>query len=166
MVNAFDRVILPYLMVALKKFGFSKDKIVVIQASISDPLITPLINRRPSDFFQSMSSLRQGCTLSPFLYIIMEETLRRAIEKQRRERNITGLQISRDVKSINHSLFTDDTFLLGGASSIISRIFKKVLEDFLHVSWGLLNNTKCRIYGWNTSPIIMQRISQILEIPI
>lgn len=71
MFNAFDRVSLPYLMAAVKKFGFSKDIIEVIQASISDPWIAPLINRRPSEFFQSTRGLRQGCPLSPFLYIIM-----------------------------------------------------------------------------------------------
>jgi len=54
---------------------------------------------------------------------------------------------------------------LGGASSIIARRFKKVLDDFLQVSGGLLNNSKCRIYGWNTPPRIMQNILQILEIP-
>lgn len=132
MANAFDKVSLPYLMDALKNFGFSKDVIEVIQANISNPWIKPLINGRPSDFFQST----RGCPLSPFLYIIMVETLSRVIEKQRRERNITGLQISRGVKSNNHSLFADDTLLLGGASSIIARRFKKVLEDFLQVSGG------------------------------
>ena len=39
------------------------------------------------------------------------------------------------------------------------------MDNFLHVCGGLLNNTKCRIYCWNTSPKTMQRISQILEIP-
>jgi len=33
------------------------------------------------------------------------------------------------------------------------------------VSGGILNNTKCRIYGWNIPPRTMQRISQIMEIP-
>lgn len=95
----------------------------------------------------------------------MAETLSRALEKQRKERNITGLIIAKGVKTINHSLFADDTLLLGGASTIIARRLKKILDEFLQVSGGLLNNTKCRIYGWNTPPRIMQRISQIMEIP-
>jgi len=131
MVNAFDRVSIQYLMAILKKFRFSQDIIEIIQACISVPWIAPLINGRPNDFFQSTRGLRQGCLLSHFLYIIMAETLRIALEKQKRERNITGLQIARGVKRINHSLFVDDTLLLGGASSIIARRFKKVLQDFL-----------------------------------
>ena len=96
----------------------------------------------------------------------MEETLSSALENQRKERNIIGIRITKGVKTINHSIFADDKLLLGGASTIIARRFKKVMDDFLQVSGGLLNNTKCRIYGWNTPPITMQRISQILDIHV
>jgi len=55
----------------------------------------------------------------------MAETLSKALEKQIKERNITGLRIAKRVKTINHSLFAGDTLLLGGASTIITRRFKK-----------------------------------------
>lgn len=86
-----------------------------------------------------------------------------SIGKSTKRKIITSIQIAKGGKNINHSLFVDDTLLLGIAWSIIKRRFKKVLDDFLKVSGGLLNNSKCRIYGWNT-PRIMQNISQILEI--
>lgn len=89
--DAFDRVSLPYLVAVLKKLGFSKEIIEVIQARITTPWIAPLINGRPSEFFQSTRGLRQGCPLSPFLYIIMAKTLNRTLEKQIKERNITAL---------------------------------------------------------------------------
>jgi len=94
----------------------------------------------------------------------MAETLSRAFETQRKERTITGLRIAKGIKTINHSLFVNDTLLLGGASTIIARRFKKNIDASLQVSGGLLNNTKCRIYGWNIPSITMQRISQIMEI--
>lgn len=40
------------------------------------------------------------------------------------------------------------------------------MDDFLQVLGELLNNTKCKIYGWNSPPRTMQRISQILDIPV
>lgn len=52
----------------------------------------------------------------------------------------------RGVKDINHSLFVDDTLLMGKLSFIIASQFKKVLDEFLLASGGILNNTKCRIY--------------------
>lgn len=42
---------------------------------------------------------------------------------------------------------------------------KKNLGWFLEVFGSLLNNHKCCIYGWNTSTIILQCISQILDVP-
>jgi len=95
----------------------------------------------------------------------MAKTLSRALETQRKERTITGLRIAKGIKTINHSLFVDDTLLMEGASTIIARRFKKIMDAFLQVLGGLLNNTKSRIYGWNIPPRTMQRISQIIEIP-
>jgi len=166
MANAFDRVNHKFLAIALKKFGFSINFIEIIQACISNPWIAPLINGWPSKFFQSTRGLRQCCPLSPFLYIIAAESLSAMMEKQRKEKKITGIQISRGVKDIKHSLFVDDILPIGGASSIKARRFKKVLDEFLLASGGILNNSKCIIYCWNTSTKTMQCISQIMEIPL
>lgn len=140
MANAFDRVSLPYLRAILNKFSFSKEIIEVIKACITDPWITPLINGIPIEFFQSSRGLRQGCPLFPFLYIIMTDTLSRTLDTKRQERTLTGLQISKGIKSINHSLFADDTLLLGGSSCIIAKRLKKIIDNFLEVSGSLLNN--------------------------
>ena len=132
---------------------------------ISLPWTTPLINGRPSNYFRSSRGLRQGCPLSPFLYIIMAETLSIHLENQRRQKEITGISIVRGIKGINHSLFTNDTLLIGGASSLMARRFKQTLDLFLLVSGGKLNNNKCKIYTWNVPRQIIQRISSILDIP-
>lgn len=71
MENAFDRVNLSFLADVLKAFGFSDEFLELIQACTVGPLIAPLINGRPCNFFQSSRGLRQGCPLFPYLYIIM-----------------------------------------------------------------------------------------------
>jgi hypothetical protein len=65
------------------------------------------------------------------LYIIMVESLRRNLEEDRRMGHLPSLMIARGIKEINHSQFVDDTLLLGVASSIIARRFKKTLDHFL-----------------------------------
>lgn len=164
--NAFDRACHHFLVASLQKFGTSPKFIKIIDTCISNPWIATLINGRPNRYFCSTRGLRQGCPLSHFLYIIMAEILSIQLENQRIIREITGIRIARGVKEINHSLFSDDTLLIGDGSSIISRRFKKVLDEFLAVSRGLLNNKKCRIYTCNVPNNIMQRIYQILEIPV
>jgi len=165
MANAFDRVNHQFLKAVLGKFGISDTFISRIMECISFPWTAPLINGRPSNFFRSSRGLRQGCPLSPFLYIIMAETLSIHLENLRRQKEITGISIVRGIKGINHSLFSNDTLLIGGASSLMERRFKKTLELFLQVSGGKLNNNKCMIYTWNIPRQIIQRISTILDIP-
>lgn len=121
MANGFDRVNHNFLTTALKRLGFSTNFIEIIQAWTSNPWIAPFFNGWSSKFFQSTRGLRQGCLLSPFLYIIMAESLSVMLENQRKEKRITGIQISRGVKDINHSLFADDTLLIGGSSCIIAK---------------------------------------------
>lgn len=115
MANAFDRVNHSFLQAVLKKFGISEFFISRVMECISYNWTTPLINGRPSNAFKSSRGLRQGCQLSPFLYIIMAETLNLHLENKRKLKEITGVDIVRGTKGINHSLFADDTLLIGGA---------------------------------------------------
>eukprot|EP00253_Pinus_taeda_P024119 PITA_24119 len=166
MANAFDRVDHSFLTKTLKRFGLSKNFISIINGCISNPWTAPLINGRPSNYFKSSRGLRQGYPLSPFLFIIIAETLSIHLENLRRQKEITGIRIERGTKEINHSLFADDTLLIGGASSLMAKRFKKVLDAFLAASGGKLNNRKCKIYTCNVPLQIQQRISLILDIPV
>jgi hypothetical protein len=105
MGNAFDRVKHEFIYELLKRFGFNQSFISCIGACISTPLITPLINGCATLFFQDTRGLRQGCLLSPMLYVIMAETLNRRVEDERAIGNILGLKIARGVRRINNSQF-------------------------------------------------------------
>lgn len=58
MANSFDRVNLGFFVVVLQRFGFSKKAIDIIKTCIVGPWIAPLINGRPSEFFQSSRGIR------------------------------------------------------------------------------------------------------------
>lgn len=66
MANAFDRVNHPFLLKVLRAFGFLPHFFHLIKACIGNPWIAPLVNGRPSIFFQAQRGIRQGCPLSPF----------------------------------------------------------------------------------------------------
>ena len=67
MQNGFDRVKIPFLYDVLLTFGFSVEFVNLIKACTDRPWIAPLVNGRPSDFFQATRGLQQGCPMSPFL---------------------------------------------------------------------------------------------------
>jgi len=134
MANAFDRVNHEFLKVVLKKFGFNQSFISWANSYISNPWIAPLINGRPAPFFKASRGLRQGCPMSPLFYVLMSKSLNRRLEWEHINGSIPGLRIARRVKRINHSQFVDDTLLLGGASKIMARRFKLVLDQFIQIS--------------------------------
>ena len=70
LANAFDRVNHEFLFAVMEKFGFSTELIGWIKGCICSPWIAPLVNGRPTNFFQASRGLRQGCPLSPLLYAI------------------------------------------------------------------------------------------------
>jgi len=145
--------------------GFSSPFINLIRTCISGPWIAPLINGRPGPAFQSSRGLRQGCPLSPYLFILMAESFSCVLDHKRQAGLITGIKFEDGVKNINHSQFADDTLLIGGASAIIARRFKLLLDKFMRYSGGMINHLKSCIYGWNTSAQTLQNLSNIFGVP-
>ena len=142
MKNAFDKVKLPFLFRVLLSFGFIPEFVNLIKACRERPWIAPLVNGKPTEFFQASRGLRQGCPLSPFLYILMVETLNKQIIVEKEVGYIPGIKISQGINPINHSLFADDSLLLGGASLKIALAFKDILQTYCIISSTLINEKK------------------------
>eukprot|EP00253_Pinus_taeda_P003315 PITA_03315 len=164
LANAFDRVRHSFLFAVLRKMGFNSAFISTIAACISGPWISPLINGRPCEAFQFTRGLRQGCPLSPYLFILMAESFSRALDYNKRVGLISGIKFGNGVKNINHSQFADDTLLIGGASTTITRRFKTLLDQFMEYSGGAVNFHKSCIYGWNISNHTAHNIADIFGV--
>jgi len=164
LANAFDRVRPSFLLAALKKMGFDDCFLNLIQACISGPWISPLVNGRPGEAFQSSRGIRQGYPLSPYLFILMVESFSRALDFNRRVHLIIGIKFGEWVKNINHSQFSDDTLLIGGASTTIAKRFKSLLDKYMSYSSGMVNNLKSCIYGWNTIVQVLHNIANIFGV--
>ena len=80
MANAFDRVNHHYLFEIMSKFGFSKIFVRWVKSCINRPWIAPLVNAKPTKFFQATRVLRKGFPMSPFLYLLVVESMRRKIQ--------------------------------------------------------------------------------------
>jgi len=165
MENAFDRVKHSFLIEVLNFFGFNQSFISWIGACISTPWIAPLINGRPTPFFKVSIGLREGCLLSPMLYVLMVEFMNIILEHERRTSSILVLKIEKEVRRINHSQFSDDTLLLGGASQIMANRFKLVLDQYGEALRGIINKNKSQVYAWNIKASTLLRISSVLLFP-
>lgn len=162
LANSFDRVNHSFLLKVMSRFGFGSNFINWIWACISEPWIAPLVNGRATDFFKASRGLRQGCPLSPLLFVIQASALSFLLDKKLQDQDLMGLCIARGVKNINHALFADDTLLLGAASLSSASKFKSVLEEFSKGSGSVVNKKKCDIFSWNTPPRLLSVISRCL----
>lgn len=91
----------------------------------------------------------------------MAEALSRKLNQERSMGRLTGIRYEREVQEINHSQFVDDTILLGSATKIIVKRFKKVLDTYLEDSGGKINKLKTKIFGWNITRDKLQAIARI-----
>ena len=149
MENAFDRVKHSFLFSIIQYFEFSSSFLNLIKACINNPWILPLVNGRPEKLFQATRGLRQGCPLLPFLYILMADSLSRKLTTGKNDGIIPGIISAVGVEAINHALFADDTFILGGASLKMARAFSEIMHQFCIISGALINNCKSVVFGWN-----------------
>ena len=74
-----------------------------------------LINGESTNFFQGGRGLKQGCPLSPFLFILVMEGLSLSFQKSLYEGKLTSVKVSKLIK-ILHFLFVDDIIIMSKAS--------------------------------------------------
>ena len=77
----------------------------ILKAICDKPTANIILNGEKLKAFLLRSGTRQGCPLSPLLFNVILEVLAMA---NREEREITGIQIGKEVKL---SLFADDMIL-------------------------------------------------------
>jgi hypothetical protein len=79
-------------------------------------------------------------------------------------KSLLGISIMRGVKAIILMQFTYYTLLIGEASIHINREFEVILNYYLDAFRGLVNKSKCIVYGWNTPAQTLAHIAKTLNI--
>lgn len=70
-----------------------------------------LVNGTPREQIQPSRGLRQGDSISPYLFLICMEGLSFGLKKLERKDNIEGIKIRRRSLTITHLLFADDCYI-------------------------------------------------------
>ena len=64
---------------------------------------------------------------------MLVDSLSRKLIVERNVGAILGIRSTKGIDPINHALFADDSLLLGGASSKITRAFREILQSFYSI---------------------------------
>ncbi len=104
--KAFDRLEWPYLFQILSKYGFGPSAVQWFKALYNNPVATVKVNGLSSKSFYLHRGTRQGCPLSPLIFVLALEPLACAI---REHVNITGIRIGGHDFKLN--MYADDILL-------------------------------------------------------
>lgn len=111
LVKSYDHVNWDFLRLVLLQVGLSVEAINWVMGCVSSSNFVVIVNGEPTKFFKSSRGLRQGCPLSPLLFLFIVEGLSRLIQNVRREGNIKGIKVTQLIR-ITHLLFVDDVNFL------------------------------------------------------
>ena len=138
--KAFDSVDHTFLVNTLKQFNFGDSLIKWVKTFYNNITSSVLNNGFMTDFFNIERGVRQGCPLSPYLFILAIEPLSQYISKCT---HIKGIQMGNiEVKS---TLFADDaTFVMDGSEESFTNLIN-ILDQFERISGLKLNNSKCQV---------------------
>lgn len=149
--KAFDRVSHDYMFQVLKGFNFGPSFIKWVNLLYHNVFSMVLVNGFFTEPFQIFKSVRQGCSLSPLLYVLCMEPL--AI-KVRQDPHISGLRIPGSSEEVRIIQYADDTNLVVTTIASIRKVFL-LWELYGLASGSSLNKDKCWglwLGGWKNNP--------------
>lgn len=113
--KAFDTVNWSFLEHVLYAFSLPTAFIHWILECFISPSFSVLINGKPNGFFKGRKGLRQGDSLSPYLFIMCVEVLSKLLDSAARD-GIYGYHPKCQALALTHLIFADDLVIFSAAN--------------------------------------------------
>ncbi|KAK5776842.1 hypothetical protein PVK06_044807 [Gossypium arboreum] len=144
--KAYDRVRWDFIDSSLQAAGIPIFLRNVIMSAISTSTMQVLWNGIPTSKFRPAKGVRQGCPLSPYLFILCMEWLSHNIHAAIGAGNWTPIRLALNGPPLSHLFFADDLILFGHAEEHQAQIIKNILDDFCNYSGHKINIRKTNIF--------------------
>ena len=119
---------------------------------ISSVSFEVLVNGGKTDHFKPSRGLRQGDSLSSYLFILGQEVLSRILDYELAQNNISGIKASIRGPSISHVMYADDIILFSKASKKEATNFIKCVDKYCRWSGQKINNNKSGVFFSKNTP--------------
>ncbi|GKC67573.1 RNA-directed DNA polymerase, eukaryota, partial [Tanacetum coccineum] len=144
--KAFDSVRWDYLDMVMHNFGFGSKWRCWIQGCLKSAKGSILVNGSPTAEFEFFKGLKQGDPLSPFLFILIMESLHISFKNVISAGLFNGIRIDSSF-NLSHLFYADDVIFVGKWELSNLSTVVKVLKWF-HVASGLkINLSKSKLMG-------------------
>jgi hypothetical protein len=161
--QAFDCVNWNFLHLILLQCGFGLVITNWILGCISSATLAVLINGEATKTFRCERGLRQGCPLSPLLFILILEGLSILLKNSQAEGHLSGVKIS-GLTHILHILFVDDVLILTSASLAEWSIIHSIISTFCAASGLEINLHKSVFLALNAQEPLLTNLKELFGI--
>jgi hypothetical protein len=104
-----------------------------------------LINGEPSPTFYPQRGVRQGCPLSPYLFIVVINELSMCLQHHSSSQNIEGITLGPNCPRIHSLLFANDLIICGQATIEEATGINTILQRFCNACGQTPNIAKSSI---------------------
>nr|GEV56270.1 RNA-directed DNA polymerase, eukaryota [Tanacetum cinerariifolium] len=159
--KAFDLVKWDYLDESLKAFGLDQKWCKWINGCLNNAMGSVLINGNPTLEFQFCKGLKQGDPLSPFLFILIMETLHLSFMKIRNVGLYNGISLNNSF-TLSHLFYADDVVFIGEWNDNNIRTLLRVLKCFYFASGLKINLHKSKLMGIGVNSGVVESAANLM----
>ena len=140
--KAYDRMEWNYVSDVLDKMGFSTQWTSVIMHCITSVSYHIVHDGKELGPIMPTRGLRQGDSLSPYIFILCAEGLSQLISHKVASSALHGCQVARRCPEITHLFFADDSLIFFHSTAAEAQVVKEVVSTYAQASGQLINFTK------------------------
>lgn len=144
--RAYDSICWDFIDMTLLAIGVPEFLRKVIMSAISSSSMQILWNGVPSQSFRPVRGIRQGCLLSPYLFVLYMEWLGHFIQSEISAGRWRLIQLSRSSPCLSHLFFADDLVIFVKAEMDQAILLKETLQSFCNFSGHKVNARKSNMY--------------------
>uniref|UniRef100_A0A670JS00 Reverse transcriptase domain-containing protein n=1 Tax=Podarcis muralis TaxID=64176 RepID=A0A670JS00_PODMU len=159
--KAFDNVIWEFMLRNLEHMEVGEDLLNGIKAIYTEQKAKLIINNVVTEEIKIQKGTRQGCPLSPLLFITVLEVLLNSV---RQNKNIKGVTIGHNEYKIK--AFADDLVIMTEEPTTAVEEVLKELEQFGEVAGFKLNKKKTKMITKNMDPNTIEKVQQQSQIEV
>ncbi|GJZ98267.1 RNA-directed DNA polymerase, eukaryota, reverse transcriptase zinc-binding domain protein [Tanacetum coccineum] len=144
--KAYDSVRWDYSDEVMKKFGFGERWCSWIQGCLKSSRGSVILNESPTKEFQFYKGLKQGDPLSPFLFILVMESLHISFERVVDAGMFKFISLGSSLQ-LSHLFYADDAVFVGQWNNSNIDNIVHVLQCFHQTSGLRINMSKSKLIG-------------------
>lgn len=144
--KAFDTVNWAFIEDTMREMKYPDLFVTWIMRCVDTAAFSVSVNGELEGFFSSNRGIRQGCSLSPYLYVIISNVLSKLLNKAASAEQIGYHPHCKEVK-LSHLSFADDIVIFTDGSAPSLRNTLLVFEDFGRMSGLKINVVKSTVFA-------------------